>query len=104
MMMSMIRMRLAFDLENFFELKHTISLIIYRINLKMEYESAAKIVALRPALEALMVRITNNPEGIQNPGPQEETLMSAVRSLSRPRTGRFNLSSEADAEYDKLLF
>nr|XP_022341971.1 LOW QUALITY PROTEIN: ATP-dependent RNA helicase A-like [Crassostrea virginica] len=68
------------------------------INLKMEYESAAKIVALRPALEALMVRITNNPEGIQNPGPQEETLMSAVRSLSRPSTGRFNLSSEADAD------
>jgi hypothetical protein len=60
----------------------------------MEYEAAAKIVALRPALEALMVRSTNNPEGVQNPGAQEETLMSAVRSLSRPSAGRFNLSSE----------
>lgn len=63
----------------------------------MEYDAAAKIVALRPPLEALIVRITNNPEGIQNPGPQEETLMSAVRSLSRPSTGRFNLSSEGES-------
>lgn len=63
----------------------------------MEYEAAAKIVALRPPLEALIVRITNNPEGIQNPGPQEETLMSAVRSLSRPSTGRFNLSNEGES-------
>lgn len=63
----------------------------------MEYEAAAKIVAIRPPLEALIVRITNNPEGIQNPGPQEETLMSAVRSLSRPSTGRFNLSSEGES-------
>lgn len=63
----------------------------------MEYEAAAKIVALRPPLEALIVRITNNPEAIQNPGPQEETLMSAVRSLSRPSTGRFNLSSEGES-------
>lgn len=63
----------------------------------MEYEAAAKIVALRPPLEALIVRITNNPVGIQNPGPQEETLMSAVRSLSRPSTGRFNLSSEGES-------
>lgn len=63
----------------------------------MEYEAAAKIVALRPPLEALIVRITNNPEGIQNPGTQEETLMSAVRSLSRPSTGRFNLSSEGES-------
>lgn len=63
----------------------------------MEYEAAAKVVALRPPLEALIVRITNNPEGIQNPGPQEETLMSAVRSLSRPSTGRFNLSSEGES-------
>lgn len=63
----------------------------------MEYEAAAKIIALRPPLEALIVRITNNPEGIQNPGPQEETLMSAVRSLSRPSTGRFNLSSEGES-------
>lgn len=63
----------------------------------MEYEAPAKIVALRPPLEALIVRITNNPEGIQNPGPQEETLMSAVWSLSRPSTGRFNLSSEGES-------
>ncbi|XP_062619292.1 ATP-dependent RNA helicase A-like isoform X2 [Saccostrea cucullata] len=66
------------------------------INLKMDYEAAAKIVALRPALEALIVRSTNNPEGIQNPGSQEESLMAAVRSLSRPNAGKFNLSSEDD--------
>ncbi|XP_061189773.1 ATP-dependent RNA helicase A-like isoform X2 [Saccostrea echinata] len=66
------------------------------INLRMDYEAAAKIVALRPPLEALIVRSTNNPEGIQNPGSQEEALMSAVRSLSRPNAGKFNLSSEDD--------
>lgn len=60
----------------------------------MDPQVAAKIVALRPALEALIVRATQNPTCIQNPGPQEEQLMNVVRSLSRPNAARYGLSVE----------
>ena len=61
----------------------------------MEPMVAAKILALRPALEALIVRATQNPESVQNPGPQEEALMSVVRALSRPNAGKFGIKEEA---------
>lgn len=65
------------------------------INLKMDPQVAAKILALRPALEAMIVRATQNPESIQTPDPQEEQLMNVVRALSRPNAGRFGLQEES---------
>ena len=56
--------------------------------------SAARVAALRPALEALIVRATKDPEVVATPGPQEESLLAVVRSLSRPNAGRFGLSQE----------
>ena len=53
--------------------------------------AAAKILALRPAMEALIVRATQNPECVQNPGPQEEGLMEVIRALSRPNAARYGL-------------
>ncbi|XP_070176145.1 ATP-dependent RNA helicase A-like isoform X2 [Littorina saxatilis] len=64
------------------------------INLQMEVDLAARIMALRPPLEALMIRAAKEPEGIEKPGPQEECLMAVLRSLSRPNAGRFGLSTE----------
>lgn len=57
---------------------------------------AAKIVALRPAMEALIVRATQNPAVINQPGPQESSLMSAVRFLSQPNAGRFGLADQTE--------
>ena len=65
-----------------------------RINLQMDVDLAARIVALRPPLEALMIRATKDPEGIDKPGPQEELLMALLRSLSRPNVGRHDLPTE----------
>ncbi|XP_069122246.1 ATP-dependent RNA helicase A protein-like [Argopecten irradians] len=64
------------------------------INLKMDYNSAAKIVALRPALEAMIVRTTSNPEGVGTPSPQEESLLSVIRGLSKPRAGKHGIQDD----------
>ncbi|KAH3778151.1 ATP-dependent RNA helicase A-like isoform X2 [Dreissena polymorpha] len=68
------------------------------INLKMDPMLAAKILALRPALEALIVRATQNPDCVQSPGPQEEQLMALVRALSRPNAGRFGIQEAEGAQ------
>ena len=65
----------------------------FRIKLKMNPEVAAKILALRPAMEALIVRATQNPDCIQSPGPQEECLMEVIRALSRPNAARFGIQA-----------
>ncbi|KAL3871841.1 hypothetical protein ACJMK2_039813 [Sinanodonta woodiana] len=62
------------------------------INLQIDPIVASKILALRPALEALMVRYTVNPEGVIQPGPQEEVLMNVVRALSRPNAARHGMA------------
>ncbi|RUS82449.1 hypothetical protein EGW08_009795, partial [Elysia chlorotica] len=64
------------------------------IKLKMEAGLAAKIVALRPPLEALVVRAAKDPEQVATPGPQEENLMGVIRALSRQQAGRHGLSQE----------
>ncbi|ESO96009.1 hypothetical protein LOTGIDRAFT_116243 [Lottia gigantea] len=64
------------------------------INFKMDFNVAAKIVALRPALEALIVRATKEPEGIAEPGEQEESLLKIIRDLSRPNAGKFGLDQD----------
>ncbi|XP_012946325.2 ATP-dependent RNA helicase A, partial [Aplysia californica] len=64
------------------------------INLTTNPLQAAKIVALRPALEALIVRATKEPEQVATPGPQEESVMAVVRTLSRPMAGRHGVSQD----------
>ena len=60
----------------------------------MDYDAAAKIVGLRPALEAMIVRATTNPEGVSNPGPQEQPLMAAFRTLSKVNAGKFGIQQD----------
>ena len=63
--------------------------------MKIDPQVAVKILSLRPALEAMIVRATQNPESIQNPDPQEEQLMNIVRALSRPNAGRFGMQDDS---------
>ena len=42
------------------------------INLAMDPTVAASLVALRPALETLVIRAANDPENINAPNAQEE--------------------------------
>ncbi|CAG2254145.1 DHX9 [Mytilus edulis] len=64
------------------------------INLKMDYDHAAKIVGLRPALEAMVVRATTDPEVVSSPGHQEEPLMAAFRTLAKVNAGRFGIAQD----------
>jgi len=60
----------------------------------MDYDSAAKIVGLRPALEAMIVRATTNPEIVSSPGHQEQPLMAAFRALSKVNAGKFGIAQD----------
>ena len=60
----------------------------------MSPETAAKIVALRPALEALIVKATSDPECVTEPDPLDAELMTIVRALSKPNAARFGIKEE----------
>lgn len=51
------------------------------INLDMNPEHAAAIVALRPALESLVVRASKDPETILELSPVEEKVLSVIKAL-----------------------
>ncbi|XP_046672255.1 ATP-dependent RNA helicase A isoform X2 [Homalodisca vitripennis] len=61
------------------------------INLKMNPSVAAAIVALRPALESLVVRASKEPEQITEPTPLEEKVMNVIRQLCKLNAGRHNM-------------
>lgn len=50
------------------------------INLDMNPQHAAAIVALRPALESLVVRASKNPETILELSPTEEEVLDLVKN------------------------
>jgi len=49
----------------------------------MDTAAAAKIVAVRPALEALIVKATSDPESLAEADPVDAELIDVVRVLSR---------------------
>ncbi|CAH1795075.1 unnamed protein product [Owenia fusiformis] len=61
------------------------------INLKVDYDTAAKTIALRPALESLIVHATEDPESVAEPLPHEQKLMQVIRQLSKPSAARHEL-------------
>lgn len=56
----------------------------FRISLRMPVDVAAAAVALRSALDAVIVRSTSEPETVSSPPPAEAEMMNVVRELSRP--------------------
>jgi ATP-dependent RNA helicase A len=56
---------------------------IYRINLQITPNDAAAIVALRPAIENLITRVVENPEGFFPLEDLDQQLVNLVTDLSR---------------------
>jgi len=50
--------------------------------LNIDIQLASKIVALRPAIEALIIRCTQQPDDITNRPPSVDQLCNLVRLLS----------------------
>ncbi|XP_063849785.1 ATP-dependent RNA helicase A protein-like isoform X1 [Scylla paramamosain] len=61
------------------------------ININMNSEHAAKILALRPSLDALIIRGTAQPESMTEPSHQDEQVMNCIRQLCRMNAGRHNM-------------
>lgn len=55
----------------------------------MQPNIAAAIVALRPALEALVVRAAKEPDTITQLSPQDEKVMNVIKELCRLNAGKF---------------
>ena len=55
---------------------------------------AAKVAALRPALEQLIVKATNDPESAQEPSPDDTELMNVVREISKINSARYGIKEE----------
>ncbi len=64
----------------------------------MSHETAARVVALRPTLEALVVKATTAPESVSAPTRDESELMSVIRGLSLANAGRHGVQ---DPQPDK---
>ena len=59
----------------------------------MDPTVAAKIVALRPALENLVTKATADPDSIDRLGSLDQRLVRLVRELSSPRAASFGFES-----------
>ncbi|CAH0390358.1 unnamed protein product [Bemisia tabaci] len=61
------------------------------INLNINPEIAAALVALRPAIESLVVRASKEPESFAEVGPLDEKVLSLVRNLCKVDAGSFGI-------------
>lgn len=58
------------------------------INLAMDPVAAASLVALRPALDSLIVRASNNPEEVSEPSELDGMVVDVIKELCSPFAGR----------------
>lgn len=63
-----------------------------RINLKMDVKTASAIVALRPAIESLIINASKNPESILMLSETDNKLINVLKELCNFNSGRHNLS------------
>ncbi|CAH1119551.1 unnamed protein product [Phaedon cochleariae] len=61
------------------------------INLDMDPAVAAMVVALRPALESLVVRASQEPEQILEMGPVDLKVVSTIKELCKLHAGSFEI-------------
>jgi len=61
------------------------------INLSIDVETAAAVVALRPALETLVIRAANDPENLNAPNAQEEKAVQVVKQLCKMNSARHGM-------------
>lgn len=57
----------------------------------MDVKSASAIVALRPAIESLIVRVSEEPESITSFNETDLQLIEVLKDLCSFNSGRFNL-------------
>jgi hypothetical protein len=63
----------------------------------MSQDLAAKIVALRPCIDALLVRSCTDTESLANASPSDEQLASLLKQLSKQNAWRHQLEELAPA-------
>lgn len=61
------------------------------INLKMDPNQAAAIVALRPAIESLVIRASKEPDQVTELSPLDEKVINIIRELCKVNAGRHEL-------------
>ncbi|XP_049819168.1 dosage compensation regulator isoform X2 [Aethina tumida] len=61
------------------------------INLDMDPQVASEIVALRPALESLVIRASQNPETILEMNEIDQEVVSLIKELCRLHAGSFEI-------------
>jgi len=66
--------------------------MLYRITLKMNVKAASAIVALRPAIESIIVHVSENPESITTLSKRDIKLINLLKELCNFNCGRYNLS------------
>jgi len=62
------------------------------ITLKMDVKTASAIVALRPAIESIIVHVSENPESITTLSEKNIKLINILKELCNFNCGRYNLS------------
>ncbi|XP_033206508.1 dosage compensation regulator mle isoform X1 [Bombus vancouverensis nearcticus] len=71
------------------------------INLDMDPTHAAAIVALRPALESLVVKAAKEPETILELNPNEQKVLNVIKSLCGMNACRYELDQITGGFYSK---
>ncbi len=61
------------------------------INLNINPEAAAAIVALRPAIESLVIRASEDPENVNAPNNVDDKTIQVVRQLCKMNAGRHGM-------------
>lgn len=61
------------------------------MNLKMNPDTAATIVAIRPAIEQLIIKAANDPESITELSVDENQLIEFIKILCTFDAGRYGL-------------
>lgn len=64
------------------------------INLEMNPNIAAKIVALRPSLESLVVRASKEPESVLELSPMDVKVVSVIKELCKLHAGSHGIQRE----------
>jgi len=63
----------------------------------MDVAVAARIVALRPALETLIVKATSDPESLSETDPLDRELIDVVQALSQSTAAQHAKITDDDA-------
>ncbi|KAF5271033.1 hypothetical protein FQR65_LT05383 [Abscondita terminalis] len=62
------------------------------INLNMDPHTAAKILALRPALESLIIRAAKDPEQVLQMSPVDEKVINVIKELCKLHSGSYGIN------------